>query len=202
MGRVSNAKQRLLDATIDLIWQHSYGAVTVDNICERAGVKKGSFYYFFPSKTDLVIAALDAHWLTVKAQLDRIFVSSVPAVERLRNYFAFVYQRQIALKEKTGRVLGCPYCSVGSETSNSDEAICAKVQELMSNYATYFESAIRDLQAEGMAKPQDVAAQTRGLFAYMHGVLGQARIQNDPEIIRGLEPGAMKFLGVEPAAVV
>ena len=201
MGRVSDAKQRLLDATIDLIWQHSYGAVTVDNICERAGVKKGSFYYFFPSKTDLVIAALDAHWLTVKAQLDHIFVSSVPAVERLRNYFAFVYQRQIALKEKTGRVLGCPYCSVGSETSNSDAAICAKVQELMSNYATYFESAIRDLQAEGMAKPQDVADQTRGLFAYMHGVLGQARIQNDPEIIRGLEPGAMKFLGVEPAAV-
>jgi len=57
MGRVSDAKQRLLDATIELIWQHSYGAVTVDNICERAGVKKGSFYYFFPSKTDLVVAA-------------------------------------------------------------------------------------------------------------------------------------------------
>jgi len=57
MGRVSDARQRLLDATIDLIWQNSYGAVTVDDICERAGVKKGSFYYFFPSKTDLVVAA-------------------------------------------------------------------------------------------------------------------------------------------------
>jgi TetR/AcrR family transcriptional regulator, transcriptional repressor for nem operon len=201
MGRVSDAKQRLLDATIDLIWQHSYGAVTVDNICERAGVKKGSFYYFFPSKTDLVIAALDAHWLTVKAQLDRIFDTAVPPLDRLRNYFEFVYQRQIALKEKTGRVLGCPYCSVGSETSNSDEAICSKVQELMANYAKYMESAIRDLQDAGLAKRHDVAEQTRGLFAYMHGVLGQARIQNDPEIIRGLEPGALRFLGVEPVVV-
>jgi TetR/AcrR family transcriptional repressor of nem operon len=199
MGRVSDAKQRLLDATIDLIWQHSYGAVTVDNICERAGVKKGSFYYFFPSKTDLVIAALDAHWLNVKAQLDRTFVPSVPPLDRLRNYFESVYRHQIELKEKTGRVLGCPYCSIGSETSNSDAAICAKVQELMANYTTYFEGAIRDLQAEGLAKPQDVGVVMRGLFAYMHGVLGQARIQNDPEIIRGLEPGAMKFLGVEPA---
>ena len=201
MGRVSDAKQRLLDATIDLIWQHSYGAVTVDNICERAGVKKGSFYYFFPSKTDLVIAALDAHWITVKSQLDRVFDPAVPPLDRLRNYFEHVYERQIALKEKTGRVLGCPYCSVGSETSNSDEAICAKVQELMANYAKYMENAIRDLQDAGLAKRHDVAEQTRGLFAYMHGVLGQARIQNDPEIIRGLEPGALRFLGVELAVV-
>jgi TetR/AcrR family transcriptional repressor of nem operon len=199
MGRVSDAKQRLLDATIELIWQHSYGAVTVDNICERAGVKKGSFYYFFPSKTDLVVAALDAHWQTAKAQLDRIFSPSTPALDRLRNYFEYVYQRQLAMKEKTGRVLGCPYCSVGSETSNSDAVICAKIQDLLHNYAKYMEDVIRDLQAEGVVKPQDVGAQTRGLFAYMHGVLGQARIQNDPEIIRGLEPGAFRFLGIEPA---
>src|SRR5687768_1824622 len=139
MGRVSAAKQRLLDATIDLIWLHSYGAVTVDNICERAGVKKGSFYYFFPSKTDLVVAALDAHWQTTKAQLDRIFAPALPAIDRLRNYFDYVYDGQLAMKEKTGRVVGCPLCSVGSETSNSDTVICTKVQELMSNYSKYLE---------------------------------------------------------------
>lgn len=199
MGRVSDAKQRLLDATIELIWQHSYGAVTVDNICERAGVKKGSFYYFFPSKTDLVVAALEAHWLTVKAQLDRIFAPALPAVDRLRNYFDFIYQRQLDMKEKTGRVLGCPLCSIGSETSNSDPVICNRIRELMSNYSKYLEGAVRDLQREGTVKPQDVAAQTNGLFAHMHGVLGQARIQNDPEILRGLEPAAFKFLGVETA---
>lgn len=201
MGRVSDAKQRLLDATIELIWLHSYGAVTVDNICERAGVKKGSFYYFFPSKTDLVVAALDAHWQTVKTQFDRIFAPDVPPVDRLRTYFDFVYQRQLEMQQKTGRVLGCPLCSVGSETSHSDPVICTKIQELIANYSGYFERTVRDLQAEGAVQPQDIGAQTRDLFAHMHGVLGQARIQNDPEIIRTLEPAAFKFLGIEPAAV-
>ena len=60
MGRKSDAKERLLDAALDLIWERSYGVVTIDAICEKAGVKKGSFYYFFESKSALAVAALEA----------------------------------------------------------------------------------------------------------------------------------------------
>ena len=47
MGRTSDADERLKDAALALIWEESYGAVTIDDICNRAEVKKGSFYYFF-----------------------------------------------------------------------------------------------------------------------------------------------------------
>src|SRR5213595_2248878 len=60
MGRVSDAKERLMDAVGELIWKGSYGSTTIDQICEKAGVKKGSFYYFFDSKADVAVAALDA----------------------------------------------------------------------------------------------------------------------------------------------
>ena len=199
MGRVSDAKQRLLDATIDLIWQQSYGAVTVDDICERAGVKKGSFYYFFPSKTDLVVAALDAHWQAIKVHLDRIFSPDVPPLDRFHQYFQLLYERQAAMKGKFGRVLGCPFCSVGSETSCSDPMICGKIQEFMSDYHRYFAVAITELQASGLIKRQDVATQVSAVTAYIHGVLGQARIQNDLELVRSMEGGTLKLLGVEPA---
>ena len=49
MGRTSDAKERLMAAALDLTWEESYGAITIDDICRRAGVKKGSFYYFFES---------------------------------------------------------------------------------------------------------------------------------------------------------
>src|SRR3954453_19430748 len=114
MGRVSDAKQRMLDATIDLIWQHSYGAVRVDDICEKANVKKGSFYYFFPSKTDLVVAALEAHWQKIKPYLDQAFDPSLPPLERLHRYFELLHERQLDMQKKSGRILGCPFCSVGS----------------------------------------------------------------------------------------
>ena len=36
MGRTSDAKEKLLDVAFQLIWDNSYGGVSVDQICERA----------------------------------------------------------------------------------------------------------------------------------------------------------------------
>ena len=68
MGRTSDAKEKLLRVAFDLIWEQSYGAVSVDDICERANVKKGSFYYFFPSKSDLAVAASK----NIGSKIDRV----------------------------------------------------------------------------------------------------------------------------------
>src|ERR1700761_8870517 len=73
MGRTSDARQRLIDAANDLIWEYSYGAITIDAICERAAVKKGSFYYFFESKSDLAVTAIDAWWRGREQVIDKIF---------------------------------------------------------------------------------------------------------------------------------
>ena len=81
MGRVSDAKERLMKAVGELIWTGSYGSTTIDQICERAGVKKGSFYYFFDSKADLAVAAVDEDWQRRRPELDAIFSSTVPPLE-------------------------------------------------------------------------------------------------------------------------
>ena len=91
MPRTSDAKERLTDAAMDLIWQNSYGATSVDAICARAQVRKGSFYYFFKSKSELAAAALEADWQKRQVDMDRIFSPTVPPLERLQNYFDFVH---------------------------------------------------------------------------------------------------------------
>jgi TetR/AcrR family transcriptional repressor of nem operon len=89
MGRVSDAKQRLMDAVLELIWTGSYGNTTIDHICDKAGVKKGSFYYFFESKADLAAAAFEANWQIKKAELDAMFSPTIPPLERLQKYCDF-----------------------------------------------------------------------------------------------------------------
>src|SRR5215813_9515212 len=108
MGRLSDAKNRLMDAVLELIWTGSYGNTTIDLICEKAGVKKGSFYYFFKSKADLAAAALEADWQKHQPKLDSLFSPTVPPLDRLRNFCDFAYRRQNDLKKACGCVLGCP----------------------------------------------------------------------------------------------
>jgi TetR/AcrR family transcriptional repressor of nem operon len=199
MGRVSDARERLIEATIDLIWTESYGAVSVDAICERARVKKGSFYHFFKSKDELVIAALESHWQSRKPILDALFPPSVPPLERLRNYFSYVYTRQLELKARHGRFVGCFYSAVGIECgARQNPAIARKVQDILSNYHKYYERALRDAVKSGL-RIDDPGSKSKALFAFMEGVLTQARIQDDVEQIRNLGASAFRFLGVEAA---
>ena len=202
MGRVSDAKPRLLEAALDLVWSRSYGAVTVDDICERAGVKKGSFYYFFKSKDELVAAALDAKWDEVRPAYDRIFSASKPALERLRDAFEYGYERQKEFRASHGCVLGCPFSSVGTEIIAADKTLKDAVQRMIKGKIRYFESALRDLQAEGELQGQDVSIVARQVYAYYEGALAQARIADDVEMIRGVFDGACKLMGIRPAAPV
>src|SRR3954453_15273195 len=130
MGRVSDAKQRLMDAVTELIWHGSYGSTTIDQICEKAGVKKGSFYYFFESKCDLAAAALDATWQQKKPELDAIFSPTVPPLDRLRRFFEFGYEKQKEMKKQCGCVLGCPLFTLGAEVCNNEDKLPKKIKEI------------------------------------------------------------------------
>lgn len=204
MGRTSDANERLMDAALDLIWEESYGAVTIDDICKRADVKKGSFYYFFDSKSDLAVAALERMWVQEsKPKMDSIFSPSVEPLTRLKNYLESMYEFQAEIKRKHGKTLGCPVMSVGSETCTCTEesAIGAKIRELFTRKRRYYESAIRDALAEGSIEPGDPAEKATALAGLIEGILTQARILNNPEILRSLPELALRILGAKVPAL-
>jgi TetR/AcrR family transcriptional repressor of nem operon len=199
MGRVSDARERLLTAAIDLVWRDSYGLVSVDAICARARVRKGSFYYFFESKEALVVAALDRYWESRRPVLDAVFSASVPPLRRIEGYFGYIHQRQVELRASAGRVLGCFPASVGSSCSGAcSQLIAAKVQEILSLHRRYLESALRDAHAAGALAAPHPAALARTVFAYVEGVLDQARIHDDLSLVAGLARAGWALLGAAP----
>ena len=202
MPRKSDAKERLMTAALDLIWSHSYGATSVDAICEKAQVKKGSFYYFFESKSELAVEALEADWAGKKTDYDRIFSAATPPLERLGNFFDHVLARQGCVQGECGSVLGCPLFSLGCEISTQDRAIGDKVREILGRYVRYFESAIRDAHAQGTIQAPNATTKAKVLFAFFQGTLTQARIHNDLDFLSELKEGAMELLGASKAAAV
>lgn len=200
MGRTSDADERLKAAALDLMWNESYGAVSIDDICQRANVKKGSFYYFFKSKADLAVAALEMLWRDDwKPKLDACFSPSVEPMKRLTDYLTALYQKHADAFKAHGKVLGCPVCSVGSEISTQEIDLNAKVREIVSRKRRYYESAIRDAMADGTIAQGDPTEKALAFACLIEGAVAQARIMNDPTVLRGLPVAAMALLGAKPA---
>ncbi len=201
MGRTSDADDRLMTAALDLMWEESYGSVSIDDICKRADVKKGSFYYFFKSKAELAAAALEKLWRDDwKPRLDACFSSSVEPLERLENYLTSIYEKHSTHFKQAGHVLGCPVCSMGSEISTQEIDLSAKIREIVSRKRRYYESAIRDAMAEGTIGPGDPAQKAQAFACLIEGAVSQARIMNDPELLKPLPVAMLALLGVKSPA--
>lgn len=197
MGRVSDARERLMKAVMELMWTGSYGATTIDQICDKSGVKKGSFYYFFESKAELALKALEEEWKHHRAELDGIFSPTVPPLERLRKYCEYMYNFQARMQGQCGYVLGCPLFSVGSEISTQEDLLQKKIQEILEYKRKYLESSIREAHAAGLVNSPDPKAKSQILFAYYQGLLTEARIQNRLEVLKDAIAGTYDLLGLK-----
>ncbi|MGA3048737.1 MAG: TetR/AcrR family transcriptional regulator [Terracidiphilus sp.] len=55
------SKTRILDAALHVIRAKGYSATRIEDVCEAAGLTKGSFFHHFKGKEDLAMAAAD-YW--------------------------------------------------------------------------------------------------------------------------------------------
>ena len=51
-------RARLMDATVELLVERGFGGTTTTLVSERAGVSRGAQLHHFPTKNDLVVAAV------------------------------------------------------------------------------------------------------------------------------------------------
>jgi TetR/AcrR family transcriptional regulator, transcriptional repressor for nem operon len=195
-----DTKLKLLNTAVTLIWENSYGSVSVDDICSRAGVNKGSFYYAFKSKSDLAAAAFENHWNQKRAVMDEIFSSQVPPLERLEKYCDHVVQVQVEKYEKVGKLCGCPFASIGSELSTQDEQIRKKAQELSERTMKYLGCTLRDAAADGTLDVGDPVELARQVFCYVSGLVMQAKIENNLDVLKCLKKGVFRLVGASPQA--
>lgn len=196
-------KHKLLETAMQLLWENSYGSVSVEDICQRAGVNKGSFYYFFPSKSDLTVAAMEEHWQEKKVNWDRIFSAQSPVLKRLDDISTHILKTQEEKKEQFGKVCGCPYVSIGTELGTQDEKIRLKIEELIERSCLYWRTFIRDAQAEGLVNSEEDPKQmAREIYSYVLGLVIQARLINDLKPLKSIKSGVERLLSLKTALAV
>ena len=64
----------------------------------------------------------------------------------------------------------------------------------------FLEKAVRAAQREGLIPKGNAAEKARELYSYVMGVVLQAKIHNDLDLLEGLKPGVFRLLEVRELA--
>src|SRR5579885_2563889 len=78
------ARQRVLDAAVELFATQGYSATSVSQVIERAGLTKGGFYHHFASKDELLYEIYGDLITRQLASMDEILGRGLPRSETLR----------------------------------------------------------------------------------------------------------------------
>jgi TetR/AcrR family transcriptional repressor of nem operon len=194
MGRTSDAKARLIGAAMELIYARGYSAVGVQEICAQAGVNKGSFYHFFPSKQALVLTVIDAYAQYVQQMWEEAMLAVPSPRERMLRVFEIAYEAHRTLVDACGQMRGCPIGNLALELSNQDEMIRQKLWGVFRAWVDMVERMLREATASGELHVRDIDITAQSIIAYFEGVLLLAKAQNDPLVVKQLAQGAKYLL--------
>ena len=189
MGRTSDARERLVEAGMDLFHARGYNAVGVNELCTRASVRKGSFYHFFPSKRDLVLAVIEAQWMEFQAKLlEPAFSDDLPPLDRIRRLFAMTCAYQESGRGSNGQIRGCPFGNLALELSSQEETIRERLEEVYRRIGVYFRRALEE-HSPGI----DSKARAERLVAFHQGTVLLAKTRNDPKLIEAMADDAVRL---------
>lgn len=121
------AKQEyLIEKGMMLLWSKGYNATSVSDIVKAAGVPKGSFYFYFDSKEDFAVKAINAYFnMQFPKALEVLQNPNVGPKQRLLDFYEF---RNQILKEEFECKMGCLGCNLVNEMGEHNEAIRKAVE--------------------------------------------------------------------------
>jgi TetR/AcrR family transcriptional repressor of nem operon len=173
----NSSKERLLAAAKELFLARGYAATTVDAICEKAQLTKGSFYYSFDSKEDLGLAVLN--WSLGRGVQMLASGPHAQMVDPVEKAFAFLEHLEKCAPELWSR--GCLLGSFATELADTNPRVQQAVAGLFQAVADYFAEQLQPLAAQGTGKQAPPASELADtLLGLIEGSITLAKAHRDP----------------------
>ncbi|MCX4242695.1 TetR/AcrR family transcriptional regulator [Paraliomyxa miuraensis] len=197
MGRCSDARDRLLATAARLIHERGYTAVSVSDICNEAGLKKGSFYHFFPSKHALVLATLDRFAEYQEARMQLAIESGTSARQQLVGMLTGLYHGYVAAQRSYGAANGCPLGNLAQEMAHRDAELRAKLASIFSRWHARLTQLLELARTRGDLDVPDPRQSAEAIIAYLQGSTLLAKVTGDPEVFLRLAHGVLALAKAE-----
>lgn len=198
----AETRRQLLDAGLDAVRAGGYSGVSIKDVVRAAGVPKGSFHYYFPSKEAFALALMKHFAGRMAAVADALRPDpsqqdgSVPAAERLRRFFR-AYADRMA---EEGYRTGCLFGVLALEAPALGETVRARVEAGLTGFAAALAPMVREAQADGAVDPDlDPDETAAALVDAWQGALLRMRATGDGGPLRRFERVVLGRLIAAPA---
>jgi len=166
-----NTRDRIILAGLRLFAAKGYQSTSIVDLLQEADAHSGSFYHFFPTKQDLLLAVLKTYRDGIEPMLLAPAWDGI--VDPIAKVFALlaVYRRAL---ENSGCTYGCPIGSLALELHEPDPP----VRELLSvNFSGWVSHIRACLDAARSRLPRSVNTEQLATFVLttMEGGVMQAR---------------------------
>jgi TetR/AcrR family transcriptional regulator, transcriptional repressor for nem operon len=161
-GSKHESKTKILQAAMTVIRTKGYAAARIEDICDAAGLTKGSFFHHFDSKENLAIAAAD-YWSEVTSAYfaGAAYHNSTDPLERL---LAYVDLRKAMLRGELAEFT-CLAGTMAQEVYVTHPAIRDACNHSISSHAATLtpdiEAAIQKYGVEGDWTAESLALMTQ-----------------------------------------
>ena len=106
----ADTRTQLIESMKELLWERGYDATSPNQVLERSGAGKGSFYHHFKGKKELAIAAMEDRADELIAEFEALFGSDQHWLTKLEDYL---------LKPRDG-LKGCRIGRIAQDPSLED----------------------------------------------------------------------------------
>ncbi|MEQ9366327.1 MAG: TetR/AcrR family transcriptional regulator [Leptospirales bacterium] len=182
-------RERIVAAALELFYRRGYSSTSVDQIIERAGAYKKSFYRYFPTRDDLGREYLDRQGTFFL----KFFKGMLERYDEFEDFLR-AWMRILRREVRSGVFLGCPFAFFaadlkglvpGPDREKFNQAL-ARVVELRRRQLSIY---LRRCKVDGRTLPAGYPVREladRVILVYQGGI-GLYAISGDDAYIRRLE---------------
>jgi AcrR family transcriptional regulator len=171
----TDTRTRLVLTAMRLFAEKGFNSTSVADVLSSAKVNSGSLYYFFPGKSDLLVAVLEMYRQGIGPMLlEPAWAGVNDPIEKI---FALLARYRSAL-QMTECLYGCPIGSLALELHEPDEPVRAGLTQNFEAWILAIEGCLVEAKAR---LPKDAHAKdlARFVLTSMEGGVMQARTFRD-----------------------
>ena len=171
----ATTRQRLIEAALYLFWLQGYTATGIAEILGRAKANAGSFYHFFKTKEELLLAVLEFYIQSLEpVVVEPVFSQTEDPIERVFGILDF-YRRNLLA---TGCSYGCPIGRLALEIPEEQFRVHKRLADNFDGWTAAVEKCLADA-GERLPKGTNLKTLSQFVLTVMEGGVMQARAHRE-----------------------